>query len=782
MLKHGGRFENYFSRHRVIHIICSNLPDSKIKNLRSFSAGIPVVKPAWLLDSVAANKLLSWVPYELDQVASETHNQPKLSSFFALKSSALSNDPTTCVTGQVNSEIEDPSLIGGTIKESDLSGRCGYKEHLRPCSRESRDWDDSVHGISTSVKIGEATCNDGECSEGNVAEPIISDNANKSTSSAIAGPSKRHHSTLVDPNFVENYFKKSRLHFIVTWRSSYRKGFPSSIYTSSNVNASSQRTFVIHVDMVADQFYNILHKHCNKVQAVSCDEAFLEVRDFEVEDPQFLASVIRKEIVETTGCTASAGISGNLLMARLATKAAKPDGQCYIPPEKESLQKEFGVKTGDMLWNHNRGVDNRLVGVIQENKSVGAEVNWGVRFNDMKDVDVKDIRGMGLQVSKLESVDTAKQGITLAIVFFTLCVQTRFFWIVLSAPSDLSSIYLNFKLVFDLRFTGNERNSIRSWLSSASASTKEQLEISSPVKESASREIDEQHIDESMGQLSSDFMGPSVQIGTNPSNYESPLNHNLTLPALGDLDLGVVASLPPDLFSEINDIYDGKLMNLISKRKGKSVAQERVQVPLKEGSGTFYHHPACVNENRVVDKEEKYPLDKIQPGPSNMGISTEVSNKLDLMPSSLSQVDTSVLQQLPEELRVDILQLLPAHRQPECVSDVILDPSSKSKELLGLKSPENQPSVSGKELWAGNPPEWDDAIRCLCDLLKQYIKLRVETDIEEIYVSLRLLKRFTIKSKLFSQVYNVVFPQLQASVGENYGGRLHISDGKDQCF
>lgn len=34
MLKHGGRFENYFSRHTVTHIICSNLPDSKIKNLR----------------------------------------------------------------------------------------------------------------------------------------------------------------------------------------------------------------------------------------------------------------------------------------------------------------------------------------------------------------------------------------------------------------------------------------------------------------------------------------------------------------------------------------------------------------------------------------------------------------------------------------------------------------------------------------------------------------------------------------------------------------------------
>ena len=37
MLKHGGRFENYFSRRRVTHIICCNLPDSKIKNLRFIS-------------------------------------------------------------------------------------------------------------------------------------------------------------------------------------------------------------------------------------------------------------------------------------------------------------------------------------------------------------------------------------------------------------------------------------------------------------------------------------------------------------------------------------------------------------------------------------------------------------------------------------------------------------------------------------------------------------------------------------------------------------------------
>lgn len=77
-----------------------------------------------------------------------------------------------------------------------------------------------------------------------------------------------------------------------------------------------------------------MHKHCNNVQAMSCDEAILDIKNLEVDDPQALASLIRKEIYETTGCTASAGISNNMLTARLATRSAKPDGQCYLPPDK----------------------------------------------------------------------------------------------------------------------------------------------------------------------------------------------------------------------------------------------------------------------------------------------------------------------------------------------------------------------------------------------------------------------------------------------------------------
>jgi DNA repair protein REV1 len=52
-----------------------------------------------------------------------------------------------------------------------------------------------------------------------------------------------------------------------------------------------------------------------------------------------LASTVRQEIFETTGCTASAGIARNMLMARLATRSAKPEGQCNIPPERVCVLK-----------------------------------------------------------------------------------------------------------------------------------------------------------------------------------------------------------------------------------------------------------------------------------------------------------------------------------------------------------------------------------------------------------------------------------------------------------
>jgi hypothetical protein len=47
------------------------------------------------------------------------------------------------------------------------------------------------------------------------------------------------------------------------------------------------------------------------------------------------------------------------------------------------LQKEFGPKTGQSLYNYSRGIDHREIKLEQERKSVSAEINYGIRFTQV---------------------------------------------------------------------------------------------------------------------------------------------------------------------------------------------------------------------------------------------------------------------------------------------------------------------------------------------------------------------------------------------------------------
>lgn len=176
-----------------------------------------------------------------------------------------------------------------------------------------------------------------------------------------------------------------------------------------------------------------------------------------------------------------------------------------------------------------------------------------------------------------------------------------------------------------------------------------------------------------------------------------------------------------------------------------------------------------------------------------MDIPTLCLENTDLMPASLSQVDASVLKQLPEELKVDILALLPQHRKQDFPSNAFcdkLDYPPASSDIKNIQS--HLESTGSASLWAGNPPKWVDEferskcmilnlfakmyyksgsngnlssiLRCttigskqlldttcegwnealcsFCEIFKQYIKLKVELDIEEIYVCFRLLQRY----------------------------------------
>ncbi|XP_017512630.3 DNA repair protein REV1 isoform X5 [Manis javanica] len=181
---------------------------------------------------------------------------------------------------------------------------------------------------------------------------------------------------------------------------------------------------------VARTMYETLASYTHNIEAVSCDEALVDITEILAETrltPDEFANAVRMEIKDQTKCAASVGIGSNILLARMATRKAKPDGQYHLKPEEvddfirgqlvtnlpgvgrsmeskltslgigtcgdlqsltmAQLQKEFGPKTGQMLYRFCRGLDDRPVRTEKERKSVSAEINYGIRFTQPKEAE-----------------------------------------------------------------------------------------------------------------------------------------------------------------------------------------------------------------------------------------------------------------------------------------------------------------------------------------------------------------------------------------------------------
>lgn len=164
---------------------------------------------------------IAGVPYQLDQVAC---NQPRLSAFFTPKIIPESDDALRYTSNQVKHESEDTSSIGARLEDANKSEVCRSMEHRRESSGESDDMmcentdgqfgEESYTGEKYSeVKLEDLPTLNAEDNgsvkdelKSSTHQPSASVSSNCLPSSENFG-SNRSHSTLGDPNFMENYFK-----------------------------------------------------------------------------------------------------------------------------------------------------------------------------------------------------------------------------------------------------------------------------------------------------------------------------------------------------------------------------------------------------------------------------------------------------------------------------------------------------------------------------------------------------------------------------------------------
>lgn len=175
---------------------------------------------------------------------------------------------------------------------------------------------------------------------------------------------------------------------------------------------------IVHSDhsrykAVSKQVHEIFAKHTDIIEPLSIDEAFLDVTNAKTcLSAVEIAGNIRNEIYNSLKLTASAGISYNKFLAKVASDYNKPNGMFVITEDDAPgfiatlpIEKFWGVgpkaaqtmhkigifnglqlkqcslnhlvevfgKSGRMYYEFARGIDNRPVTLVRERKSVGCE-------------------------------------------------------------------------------------------------------------------------------------------------------------------------------------------------------------------------------------------------------------------------------------------------------------------------------------------------------------------------------------------------------------------------
>ncbi len=165
---------------------------------------------------------------------------------------------------------------------------------------------------------------------------------------------------------------------------------------------------------ISSKIMAIFRQYTAFVEPLSLDEAFLDVTNMGEKHPSatLLAKQICRQIFEELQLTASAGISYNKFLAKVASDINKPQGITTIPPETAQhfldtlpIRKFFGVgqvtekkmrqlgintgfdlrqweverlvfhfgKIGSFLYDIVRGIDDRPVEPMRVRKSIGSE-------------------------------------------------------------------------------------------------------------------------------------------------------------------------------------------------------------------------------------------------------------------------------------------------------------------------------------------------------------------------------------------------------------------------
>ncbi len=217
---------------------------------------------------------------------------------------------------------------------------------------------------------------------------------------------------------------------------------------------------------VSAQVHSIFHDYTDLIEPISIDEAFLDVTVNKKNLPLAvdIAREIRQRIRQELHLTASAGVSYNKFLAKIASDYRKPDGLTVIHPDRarefirtlrieqfwgvgaktaekmhfmgiftgrdlldcsqKHLQEVFG-KAGTTYYNFARGIDLRPVESEYVRKSVGCEQTFAEDISTRAAVTIELYHTVLELVRRIKKEDFEGRTLTLKVKYADFTQITR---------------------------------------------------------------------------------------------------------------------------------------------------------------------------------------------------------------------------------------------------------------------------------------------------------------------------------------------------------------------
>jgi DNA polymerase IV len=209
---------------------------------------------------------------------------------------------------------------------------------------------------------------------------------------------------------------------------------------------------------ISEQIRAIFKRYTDLVEPLALDEAYLDVthNNKSIGSATAIARDIKQDILNETKLTASAGVSLNKFLAKIASGMNKPDGLTVILPneaeafvealaiesfygigpatahkmyelgihlgadlkrwDERNLVQQFG-KTGRFYYQIARGIDERPVNPNRIRKSIGAETSFDPDLEDIDKIE-QELNAIAQVVEqRLERTGAKGRTITLKVKF-----------------------------------------------------------------------------------------------------------------------------------------------------------------------------------------------------------------------------------------------------------------------------------------------------------------------------------------------------------------------------